>query len=155
MTRLVLFRNHFQMGYVVRDLKKATENLGNKFGVTKWRVVEMLPEVDLRYVGFAYVQNTLLELLEIKPDRDTIFSAWIPEEKSAVRLNHFEYMMESQEEWNVVSRQFEMTGFSVALPGNQADVQFAYYDTVAELGHYCELIYPGPTAKEFFEAPHN
>jgi hypothetical protein len=155
MTVPVLFRNHFQMGYVVRDMEKAIENLRTKFGVAQWRVLEMPPEAEVKCLGFAYVQSSMLELIEMRPGREIFFKPWIPQAAHALRLNHLGYMMGSEEEWNTVSKQFAAAGFQIAVSNSLGDVRFRYYDTVAELGHYCEITYLGPTAKDFFAAPRN
>jgi hypothetical protein len=155
MTIPVLFRNHFQMGYVVRNMDKAIENLRSKFGVAKWRTLEMPPGEEVKCLGFSYVQDSMIELIEMRPGQEIFFKPWIPESDQAMRLNHLGYMMKSEEEWDSVSRQFEAAGFQIAVARSLGDVRFQYYDTVAELGHYCEITYLGPTAKDFFDAPRN
>ena len=151
----VLFRNHFQMGYVVRNLDKAIENLREKFGVAKWRIVDVPGDRPVRRLGLAYVQKMLIELIETRIGQELFYKAWIPDSDSAIRLNHCAYMMESEEEWETVTRQFIDAGFGIAISSTLGDVRFQYYDTVEELGHFCEVIYLGPTAKSFFDAPHN
>lgn len=155
MTIPMVFRNHFQMGYVVRNMEKAVENLRDKFGVANWRFLDMPPEAEVKRLGFAHAHNSMIELIEMNPGREIFFKPWIPESESAIRLNHLGYMMQSEAEWDTVSRQFEAAGFTLAVSANLGDVRFQYYDTVEALGHYYEMTYLGPTAKGFFDAPLN
>jgi hypothetical protein len=155
MTIPVLFRNHFQMGYVVRNMDKAIENLQKKFGVAGWRILDIPEGEPVKRLGFSYVQNSMIELVEMRPGQEIFFKPWIPESETAIRLNHLGYMMNSEEEWDTVSQQFEAAGYQIAVAKSLGDVRFQYYDTVADLGHYCEITYLGPTAKNFFDAPHN
>jgi Glyoxalase/Bleomycin resistance protein/Dioxygenase superfamily len=148
-------RNHFQLGYVVRDIDKAIINLRIKFGVEHWRVLEMPPEAPLKSLAFAYVQDMLLELIEPRPGQEMFYKPWIPEVEHAIRLNHLGYMLDNEEEWSRITAQFAAAGFEEAISGDFYGVRFIYYDTVAELGHYCELNYLAPEAKGFFDAPRN
>ncbi|TAK98547.1 MAG: hypothetical protein EPO08_18830 [Rhodospirillaceae bacterium] len=153
----VVFRNHFQCGYVVRDIDKAIANMGEKFGVSKWQINRLSADAPGRALGFAYVQNVMIELVDVRPEQETIYRSWIPESDTAVRLHHLGYMIDTEEEWRSVISQFKAAGFRTALEGSVGDILDYYYaDTVAELGHYCEFVRLKPAGKSFWaNVPHN
>jgi len=157
MTIPVVFRNHFQAGYVVRDLDKAMAQMGDTFGVAKWQVRRLSPGAPSRALAFAYVQKLMIELIELWPDQDTIYHGYIPEIDNAARLHHFGYLIDSEEQWHETIAQFEAAGIRSALAGSSGDILDYYYaDTVAALGHYCELVRLKPGGKEFWaEVPYN
>jgi hypothetical protein len=148
----VVFRNHFQMGYVVRDMDQAIANMRDKFGVSKWEV-RHLPRgaAPAKTLAFAYVQQVMIELIEVWPGDTTVYHDWIPAEDHAAKLHHFGYMMESEEEWRDTIAQFEAAGVPAALTGSARGLlDYHYADTVSQLGHYCELILLSPAGRNFW-----
>ncbi len=156
MTIPVVFRNHFQLGYVVRNLDPVIEHMRDKFGVAKWQVNVLPKSAPARVLGFAYVQQVMIELIEARPERETIYRDWIPESDTAARLHHLGYMIDGDEEWRTTIGQFESSGFRNALADSSDFFDYYYADTVAQLGHYCELIRLKPAGRAFWATvPHN
>jgi hypothetical protein len=156
MTIPVVFRNHFQLGYVVRNLDPAIEQMRGKFGVAKWQINVLPKSAPARVLGFAYVQQVMIELIEARPERETIYRDWIPQSDTAARLHHLGYMIDSDEEWLSTIGQFEGAGFRTALAEGSDFFDYYYSDTVAQLGHYCELIRLKPAGRAFWaNVPHN
>ncbi|TAL02172.1 MAG: hypothetical protein EPO08_07765 [Rhodospirillaceae bacterium] len=153
----VLFRNHYQMGYVVRDMEKAIANLKEKFGVANWHVRSFGPEAPVVALGRAYVQRVMIELVQATPNEKSIYSDWIPASDSALRLHHFGYLIDSEEDWRQAIAQCEAAGCPAAMAGSAGEiVDFYYADTVAQLGHYCELIRLKIPSEDYFaEVPRN
>jgi hypothetical protein len=153
----VVFRNHFQLGYVVRDLDQAIEHMRDKFGVAKWQLNVLPKSAPARALGFAYVQQVMIELIEARPERETIYRDWIPASDTGAKLHHLGYMIDGDEEWRSIIGQFEGSGFRTALADSSGDFFDYYYsDTVAQLGHYCELIRLKPAGRAFWaNVPHN
>jgi extradiol dioxygenase family protein len=152
MTIPVVFRNHFQLGYVVRDIDAAIRVMTEKFGVGKWEVRRPSSKAaPARALGFAYVQQTMIELIDVDPERETIYRDWIPQGDGDIRLHHLGYMIDSEEDWHATVGQFEAAQISAALAGRIGDVLDYYYaDTVAQLGHYCELVRLLPAGRDFW-----
>ena len=154
----VLYRNHFQLGYVVRDLEGAMRTMRERMGVTQWEVRHLPESAPGRALGNAWVDGILIELVDVKPDRETIYHAWIPEDDEGLRLHHLGYLIDSEAEWRQAIAQFEAAGFTPALVGGAPGLMDWYYaDTVAMLGHYTELVrYTSEAGKQFWaKAPHN
>ena len=148
----VLFRNHFQMGYVVQDIDRAISIMKDKFGVARWEV-RHLPRgaAPAKALGFAYVQHVMVELVQVWPGEETIYHDWIPAEDGAARLHHLGYMIESNEDWCDTVAQFEAAGVPTALAGSSGNlIDYHYADTVQQLGHYCELIRLRPAGRKFW-----
>jgi hypothetical protein len=157
MTVPLVLRNHFQIAYVVRDIDKAVTNLREKFGIAKWQVRRMPESAPSSAIGFAYMQQTMIELVEARPSQDTIFRDWLPPSESGARFHHLGYMIDSEEQWRETVGQFEAADIRKAFSGSaEGLLDFYYADTVAHLGHYCELVRLQPAGKNFFaRVPHN
>jgi hypothetical protein len=154
----VLYRNFFQFGYVVRDIEGAIETMKRRMGVTEWKVNRLPPSAPGRTLAFAYVDGRMIELVDLRPGEDTIYHAWIPERDDEVRLHHLGYLIESEADWHGAIGQYEAAGFAPALVGGvDGRMQWYYSDTVATLGHYCELIrFTSEAGKSYWaDVPHN
>jgi hypothetical protein len=157
MTISMLFKNHFQLGYAVKDIDKAIESLSEKFGLSKWQV-RRLPEASpLRALAWAYVKDMMIELVDVKPGHLSFYDEWIPASESAVRLHHLGYMVENEEEWQSVKERFDNLGIPLVMDlelGNK--LASRYFDTVQQLGYYCEFVLLKPNGTKFWaDVPHN
>jgi hypothetical protein len=158
MTLPVLYRGFFQLGYVVHSLDGAMHTLRQRMGVTRWEVRELSAAAPAQRLGFAYVDELMIELVDIRPEEDTIYRAWRPESDEALRLHHLGYMIDSEAEWRDTLAHCEAAGFGVASAGEiPGKMDWHYADTVALLGHYCELIrYTSEAGKAYWaNVPHN
>lgn len=153
----VVFRDHFQHAYVVRNIEKAMANFRDKYGVSKWQVMPMPEGSPVGALGLAYVQNVMIELIEAAPGHDTIYRDWIPESETAAKFHHLGFLIESDEDYRKTIAQFEAAGIGAAFAGSSGDIlDFHYADTVAQFGHYCELVHLRPAGRDFFsQVPHN
>lgn len=154
----VLYRHFFQLGYVVRDLDGAMRTLRDRMGVKRWEVRELPSDAPGRALAFAYVGGTMLELVDIRPERDTIYRDWIPQDDASLRLHHLGYLIDDEAEWRAAVAQFEASGFAAALVGGiEGRMQWHYADTVAALGHYSELVrFTSDAGRSYWaDVPHN
>ncbi len=152
MTLPLLMRNMFHSGYAVRDVDKAIESLGTKFGIRNWHIMRLPEDSPGRALAFAYAGDMMLELVDVKPGRLPIYNDWIPAEESAVRLHHFGHLVEDEAEWQAIARQFEEHGIPMVIDAEMGDLlNYRYFDTVALLGHYCEFVLMKPGGKGFWE----
>lgn len=150
MTTPLMFRNHFQVAYVVRDVDKCVASLGEKFGVHKWEIRKTHPGAPASRLAFAYAGGVMLELVEPVPEAKTIFRDWIPEDPAAARFHHLGYFVHSEEEWRTVVDHYEAAGIKT-LCGSVADLlDYGYADTVAQLGHWTEFVRLKPAGKDYF-----
>ena len=156
MSTPLLFRNHFQIAYIVRDAEKAIEAFGTKFGVPNWKVRQTTPGAPAKRIALAHAGGVVLELVEPDPEADTIFRTWIPDEPAGARFHHLGYYIENEEEWAKVVAQYHAAGIETML-GSVGDIlDYGYADTVAQLGHYTEIVLLKPAGANFFaSAPHN
>ena len=145
MTIPVLFRNHFQVSYIVRNIDGAVETMREKFGVPKWEIRRSPNNPLATALGFAYVQELMIELIEAIPDADSVFRGWVPDSDTGLRLHHLGYFAEDEADWNAVLGQFAAGGYRTALKGSIGDLLDYYYaDTLAQLGHYTEVVHLRP-----------
>lgn len=156
MTTPMMFRNHFQVAYVTRNIDACTAALGERFGLTKWQIMPMHPKAPVTRLGFAYAGEMLIELIEAVPGRNTIFRDWIPESEDGARLHHLGYMIDTEEAWAAAVGQYQAAGITLFSDSMGDLLDFGYADTVAQLGHYCEIVRLKPAGKDFFaDAPRN
>lgn len=149
----LVFRNLFHIGYVVRDVDKAIETMRGKFGISKWHILRMPAGAACTALGFAYVNDVMIELIGIDPKQETppIFQGWMPKCDSELRFNHIAHLVDSGDEWRAIRARFASAGISEAVSGTFGELlHYFYADTVEQLGHYSEFCLLMPAGKEFF-----
>ncbi|MGB3847033.1 MAG: VOC family protein [Sphingopyxis sp.] len=151
----VLFKQHFQIAYVVRNLAAARARLAREFGVAEWDVMDMAalmgPGHGTRYIGNSFAGDTMIELIEPDPAGDSIYRDWIPPEEDGVRLHHLGFLVRSDEDFKAAIAQLGAAGYPTAVSGSFGDaLDYHYADTTALLGHYYELINLKPAGEQFF-----
>jgi hypothetical protein len=136
-----MFRNHFQLGYVVRDTDGAIENMKRNFGINKWDVRKFGGDTSILGLSRCFVGDTMLELMHPNPKIKSIYSDWVPAHDTDIRIHHFGYKIDDEQDFRDCAAQFEAAGCPTAMSGSMGDIlDYHYADTVAQLGHYCELI---------------
>jgi hypothetical protein len=153
-------RSFFHTGYVVRDMEQAMARLGDRFGVRRWKVLPLPEGAPATALGFAYVRETMIELVAVDPARELLpmHQGFVPPTESTLRLNHLCYMLDSEEELLALVERFEATGVPTAWREPFGDIfsQYYYADTLDELGHYTEFVCLGPAGADFLaEVPRN
>jgi hypothetical protein len=147
------FRNFFHAGYVVRDMAKVMDDMRDRFGVAKWKVLPLPEGSPASALGFAYVGETMIELVEVDPNGDLlpIHRGWVPDAAAGARLNHMAYFVDSDDELSALIGRFEASGVATARLEGFGDIFTRYYyaDTVAQLGHYTEFVCLGPGGRDF------
>ncbi len=155
MTIPVLFKHQFQAGYVVRNLPAAIADFRDRLGVAHWHIMDK-PGGAINAIGLAYVNHFMIELIEADPAQESLYQAWIPATESGARFHHHGFLIPDAEEYAKAARQFEAAGFKTAFAGNNAGIlDYHYADTVAQLGHYCELIHVRNGIDVFSQVPQN
>jgi extradiol dioxygenase family protein len=149
----MLFKNLFHTGYAVGDVDKAIRSLGEKFGITEWKILRLPEDSPGRALAFAYAHDMMIELVAIKPGEVPIYNDWIPRDDSALRLHHLGYLVENQAEWRNVAVQFERLGVPLAIDAEMGDLlSYRYFDTTPLLGHYSEFVLMKPGAQDFWDS---
>ena len=148
----MLSRKLFHTGYAVRDADKATATLRERFGVRDWKIVRLPVETGGRALAFAYAGDMMIELVDTIPGGVPIYSDWIPEDDTVLRLHHLGHFVDDREEFDAVARKFEASGIPMVIDAEMGDIlYYRYFDTVALLGHYCEFVLMKPGGHAFWE----
>lgn len=160
MSLLLPCRNLFHLGYVVLDLEKVMDNMRERFGVAKWKVLSLPEGAPAKAIGFAYVQETMIELVEVDLAQElmAIHRGWIPQSTSDAKLNHVAYLVDSEDELASLVDRFEAAGVATAWLDSFGDIFSRYYyaDTTAQLGHFTEFVCLGPAGRDFLaQVPRN
>lgn len=153
-----------QIGYATTDCKEAVKRYGERYGVASFlllpnTVSTIAPGLTATInVAMAFVNGTMIELIEPAGGADTIYREVLPTSGFAVRHHHLGYAMFSEDEWEATQREIELQKISVVLSGESPGViRYQYVDLRADIGHYVEyLYYLGQGGQELLEAiPHN
>lgn len=154
------FRALFHLGYVVVDLQQVMHRMGETFGVSRWKVLPLPEGAPAKAIGFAYVQDTMIELVEVDLRQELlpIHRGWLPAAADEARLNHVAYMLDSEEELLALVARHEAAGIETAWLESFGDIFSRYYyaDTTAQLGHFSEFVCLGPAGRDFLaQIPRN
>jgi len=151
-----IFKGHFQVAYVAADAKQATERLGTHFGIANWSFLDMKAahgaESAVTRIGMAWVGDMMIEVIEPDPVYESIYQGWLKGGSSPLRFHHLGYFVDSKEALAAIRQQLIDQGHPIVMEGSFGDLlDFAYADTTAELGHYCEFIRPSAEGRAFFD----
>jgi len=154
------FRSFFHLGYVVLDLEQVMDNMRRQFGVAEWKVLPLPEGAPAKAIGLAYVQQTMIELVEVNLRQELlpIHRGWIPQRAGEAKLNHVAYMVDSDDELLSLIDRFEAAGVATAWLESFGDIFSRYYyaDTTAQLGHFTEFVCLGPAGRDFLaQVPRN
>ena len=161
MTPAALFRQHFQIAYVVRDMHSAIARFRDSFAIPQWHIMDRIkangPASEVRYLAMAYAKDVMIELIEANEARDSIYAHWIKDAAAGMRLHHLGFLAHSETEWSDAVEALKANGIPIAQSNTQGEfANFLYADTVSDLGHFCEYIYLKPVGLKLFASiPHN
>ena len=154
----VLFKKHFQICYLVDDVHVAMKEWGEKYGIAKWHVMDMVAHhgegAASRYLALAWTdEGLMIELIEPVEAVPSIYQNWRKDSGQAYRFHHLGFLVHSDEEFAAIKDELVKSGSPIAIEGKSGDMlEFAYIDTTQALGHYYELIYLKGEGKDLFFA---
>jgi hypothetical protein len=153
-----------QIGYATTDCKEAVKRYGERYGVGNFL---LLPNTESTIspgrtatinVALAFVNGTMIELIEPAGGADTIYREVLPTSGFAVRHHHLGYAMFNESEWDAKQEEIRRQKIAVVLSGEAPGVmRYQYIDVREDIGHYVEyLYYLGQGGQELLKAiPHN
>jgi catechol 2,3-dioxygenase-like lactoylglutathione lyase family enzyme len=149
-----VFRNHFQVAYVVNDMDAAIRRFADEFKVPAWSVLSTPAKGGaMRKFAGCYSGDLMFELIEPDPEIPSIFRDFLPETPGGFRLHHFGYMIHDPEEFAAAIVRLDECGYGRAHSGSFGEVlDFHIADTTAAFGHYHELILSKAKGEAFFGA---
>jgi hypothetical protein len=150
-----LFQRHFQVAYVVDDIHAATAALRQSQGVSRWDVMDMTalagPGQALKFIANAWSGDVMIELMQPDPAVASICNGWQQQSGSPLRLHHLGFLVDSAEQMAEHRQHLSENGHSIVADGSFGDeLDFAYADTTALLGHYYEIIWLKKRGDNFF-----
>ena len=153
-----------QIGYATTDCAEAVRRYREHYGVREFL---LLPNTESTIspgrtavinVALAFVNGTMIELIEPVSGADAIYRDVLPQSGFAVRHHHLGYAMFSEAEWQAKQAEIERQKIPVVLSGEAPGVmRYQYIDLREDVGHYVEyLYYLGRGGQEMLSAiPHN
>lgn len=149
-----LFAGFFQLGYVTRDVDAAVAVYTQRYGKAEFLINEPMP-IDgvappTRRIALAYIDDTMIELIEPDPMQRTIYNDVLPDRFGAIRLHHLGYLIDDHQ---AMLRRLRESGYDVPFHGSiPGALDYSYADTRAELGHFSEFIRLDEGGRAFFGA---
>ena len=144
----MLFRNHYQNGYVTRDMDSAKPMVSERFGVTEWVMFDpaeisvMTPPGPREYrtrMALGWSGGLQIELIEPLNDdtRELYSDALAPDAKDYVpRFHHVAVRRATLEN---LRSEIESLGLPLLMAGEVPGFHFYYVDYREQLGHHVEL----------------
>lgn len=150
-----LFDGFYQMGFVARDLDRATKALAESHGITRFRRKRASDFMDSAH---AWIGSMMIELVTISADGPEIYHAYVPEDPAAIRLHHHGFRVPDEAAWEAINRRVAQAGYTTPFKGAAMDGQlnYLYVDTRPAIGIYSEFIYlTGKATSLYDDVPHN
>jgi hypothetical protein len=159
-----LLANVWQLGYVTTDLKRATDFMAERFGLTDCRNLPSDTATFLRgeepvpweiKAAMGARGGLIVELIEPVAGEVDFYTEVLPAGgEFAVRLHHVAtYTATGDAEWDRIEALLAASNlkvdYTVLIPGR---VRAGYVDTRAELGHWLEICQLQREDIEFFSA---
>jgi len=154
------FGKIFHTGYVVRNADKVMQNMQDKFGIGKWKVIRLGSGYASSALAYAYAQDAMIELVEVNPNEAlrVIHRDWVPACDTDAKLNHLAYLVDDKPGLSPLVDRFKAAGVETVWRAGFRDIfsDYCYVDTVAQLGHFCEFACLGPAGHDFLaDIPRN
>lgn len=150
-----LFDGFYQMGFVARDLDRATQALARSHGISRFRRKRTSDVMDSAH---AWIGATMIELIAIRPGAPELYFPYLPDDPDAVRLHHYGFRVADSTAWDAVNHRVAAAGYATPLKGAAMDGQlnYLYVDTRAATGIYSEFVYlTGIATSLYDDVPYN
>jgi hypothetical protein len=149
----LLSKQHFQVAYVTNDLDRALDVFSEIYKIKDFHVTRgtEIAGVDKFDFALAWAGDTMLEIIEGKENKESLYQRSLPKDEFAISFHHLGYFVQNMQEWGEMLDTIKATDRKIALSGSVPDLHFLYIEA-PELGHYLEYVLPGPTWIEFFDS---
>lgn len=144
----------YQLGFVTRDLGRATELLGGRYGIRRFRRKRAN---DWMESAHAFAGETMIELIAVGEGAPPLYTAHLPADETA-RLHHLGYRIPDTASWERLESAIAGSGLATPLKGAAMDghLRYAYVDTRADLGIYTEYVcLTGAAERIYDDVPRN
>lgn len=149
-----LFDGFFQLGFVARDIDRATAAIGERFGIPRFR----RKRNDWMESAHAWIGATMIEIIGVEPGVKQLYDNHIPDDPAVVRLHHHGYRVADAAAWAGIEQSLEAAGWDVPMKGAvmEGHLRYMYVDTRPDLGIYSEFILlSGPALDIYDDVPRN
>lgn len=139
---------HYQNGYITRDIEKAIARFRNYAGVENVVSFEVPVEVTtpkgrgtaVSKLAFIWINNLQYELIQPVSGLVDVYSDALPTDDSI----KFHHICMRVPEWNDFRARVDRMGYPVVLEGGSDALKFLYLDARDFLGHYLEYVWMTP-----------
>jgi hypothetical protein len=144
-----LFGSFFQQSYATTDIEQARAVFGERYGISKF--FQMEQELSLQTpegvkpaqlkIAMAWVDDLQIEIIEpVGGAGAAIYTDVLPADGFGLTFHHMGFLLDgfSEAVWQTFRRQVGNARYPLAFEADMGYCRFAYLDTRATLGHYCE-----------------
>jgi len=152
---MTLFDGFYQLGFVARNLDRAVEALGERYGVRIFRRKQASPTMRTAH---AYAGDIMLEIIEVSDGGLALYRDHLPLRDEAVHLHHHGFRVADVARWAEVVAAVDGRGLATPLRGTVMDghLRYLYADTRDEIGIYSEYVcLTGAALAIYDDVPHN
>ena len=144
----------YQFGFVARDLDAAIDQLGTRYGITRFRRKRANEWMESAH---AYAGASMIEIIAVSDGAPALYTDYLPDD-GAARLHHLGYRVADPAAWARLEAALAYSGVAAPFKGAVMDghLRYAYVDTRADLGIYSEYVcLTGPAANIYDDVPRN
>lgn len=155
MTAPRLFGRFFQQSYATTDIEQAKAVFTERFGIGEF--FQMRQDLPLQTakglqpaqlnIAMAYVDDLQIEIIEpVSGPGAAIYRDVLPAQGFGLLFHHMGFLLDgfSDEVWQGFRQQVGNEQYPLAFEADIGYCRFAYLDTRASLGHYCEYFMGKP-----------
>jgi hypothetical protein len=149
-----MFNGLYQMGFVTDNLDAAQARLGQRFGVTRFRVKRDPQRLSTAH---AYAGDMMIEIIQPGPEAPAIYHEQVPG-GGAVRLHHLGHLVPDLNTWRTIEAIVAREGWDTPVRGvaMEGSLHYLYVDARADLGYYQEYVHlSGPARHLYDDVPAN
>lgn len=142
------FAGFYQLGFIGRDLDRATARLAARYGIERFRRKRHTETLETAH---AYAGEVMVEVICCTDERP-VYAGFRPEADEAVRLHHHGFRVADAAQWEEVQAAAAASGFP-AYPSSAfaGQLQLIYLDTRADLGIWSEYVYLTGEALHYYD----
>jgi hypothetical protein len=139
---------HFQNGYITRDIEKALTQFRHPGGIDRVQSFEVPVEVTtpkgrgiaVSKLAFIWVNNLQYELIQPVSGLVDVYTEQLPAD-DGVKFHHICMRIS---DWDDFRARVTQKGYSVVLEGGSDALKFLYIDGRELVGHYLEYVWMTP-----------
>lgn len=142
----------FQLGYATRDLDRAVDLFGERYGVTEFlRVDTSQGSTPGPGLALAWRGDVMIEIFQPLASSEAVYASAL--DRGVVALHHLGHLVDSEEILDLIAADYEARGIAVPLRfAHRLGLSAINADTCAEVGHFSEFVVVHDEGRALFDS---